>query len=116
MRNLILSLLSFAWLLAAPALAQQEPAPAAKPAEAPLPDKLTAQDDPSQAPAVTINRRDNGDVVEEYRQNGQLYMVKVTPPNGISYTLMDTNGDGRMDKADGRGTVAPVYYTLYRWN
>ncbi|HET9047741.1 MAG TPA: DUF2782 domain-containing protein [Chiayiivirga sp.] len=112
MRIAHLLLLGSCVLISAPALAQDEPAPR----EHALPDKLTATDDPSQAPAVTISRRDNGDTVEEYRQDGRLYMVKVTPPNGISYTLMDTNGDGRLDKDDGRGSVAPVYYTIYRWN
>lgn len=104
------------FVLQPPLALAQDAAPATQPTEQALPDKLTSPDDPSQAPAVTISRRDNGDTVEEYRQDGRLYMVKVTPPNGISYTLMDTNGDGRLDKDDGRGSVAPVYYTIYRWN
>lgn len=101
-----------------PAAAPEQTAPAAsKPATpAPLPDKIRAEDDPSAQPAVTIRKQDNGDTVEEYRRNGQLYMVKVTPPNGIPYTLMDTNGDGRLDSSDAVGPVGPVYYTIYRWN
>ena len=98
--------------------ASQDPGQTATPprSAAPLPEKIRAPDDVSNIPAVKIHTRDNGDVVEEYRHNGRLYMVKVTPPGGIPYTLMDTNGDGLLDKSDAEGPVAPVYYTIYRWN
>lgn len=84
--------------------------------EAPLPEKIHLSQDPADAPTVSIRKQDNGDIVEEYRQNGRLTMVKVTPPNGIPYTLLDTNGDGLLDKTDSEGPIGPVYYTLYRWN
>jgi len=79
-----------------------------------LPPKVLTPDEP--APAVTI-RTDaaTGDVIEEYRQNGRVYMVRVRPQRGPEYVLLDTNGDGRLDKADGEGPVRPVYWTLYEW-
>lgn len=84
--------------------------------EAPLPEKIRLSEDAADAPTVTIRTQDNGDIVEEYRQNGQLWMVKVRPPNGIAYTLMDTNGDGKLDSTDSDGPIGPVYYTIYRWD
>lgn len=92
------------------------PAPAAR-AEAPIPEKIVEPPPPEAAPSVQI-RTDgrNGDVVEEYRQNGKIYMVKVRPKRGVPYTLLDTNGDGMLDQQDGEGPVRPVYYTLYEWN
>ena len=84
--------------------------------EAPLPEKIHLSDEPADAPAVMIRKQDNGDRVEEYRTNGRLYMVKVTSPSGISYTMMDTNGDGLLDESDAKGPIGPVYYTIYRWN
>lgn len=42
-----------------------------------------------------INKHDRR--VEEYRNNGRLYMVKVTPANGPAYYLFDSDGDGRID-------------------
>jgi hypothetical protein len=114
-------------LLAAPcALAQSEenPAPAesadeaaAKPdrEEVPIPPKVQPPDDDG-IPQVSIRTQDNGDRVEEYRQNGKLYMVKVTPRNAPPYYLLDTNGDGRLDAKDGEGRVAPVYWTIYEWD
>lgn len=43
-------------------------------------------------------------------------MVKVTTSAGITYTLLDTNGDGLLDRSDHDGPIGPVYYTLYKWN
>jgi hypothetical protein len=97
-----------------------EPAPEPAPLgsqDAPLPEKILEPPPPEAAPSVSI-RTDgrSGDVVEEYRQNGQLYMVKVRPVRGVPYTLLDSNGDGMLDQHDGEGPVRPVYYTLYEWN
>ncbi|MFC4726631.1 DUF2782 domain-containing protein [Coralloluteibacterium thermophilus] len=64
---------------------------------------------------VQVRTLDNGDVVEEYRNGGRLTMVRVTPTRGVSYTLLDTNGDGYLDESDGRAPVSPVFYTLYEW-
>ena len=71
---------------------------------------------PEAEAAVSIRTDSSGDIVEEYRMNGRIYMVKVRPQRGIPYTLQDTNGDGRLDDSDGEGPVRPVYYTLYEWD
>ncbi len=116
----IASLLIPVLFATAPAWAQ-EPAPARDAphradARAPLPEKIRAEDDVSNAPVVTIRRQNNGDTVQEYREKGHLTMVKVTTSAGITYTLLDTNGDGLLDSSDHDGPVGPVYYTLYKWN
>ena len=64
---------------------------------------------------VAVRTEANGDVIEEYRIAGQLRMVKITPTRGPAYYLMDENGDGRLDKSRGEGTVSPVYWKLYGW-
>lgn len=51
--------------------------------------------DPSLEPQVTIVKRGD-DKVEEYRNNGKLYMIKVTPPHGVPYYLVDPDGSGNM--------------------
>jgi hypothetical protein len=48
-------------------------------------------------PEVNIVNKSNGDQVQEYRVNGQLYMIKVTPARGYPYYLMDTDGDGSLE-------------------
>lgn len=97
-------------------VAKSDPmATGARSGDVPIPPKV--QPPPEQdTPAVSIRTQDNGDRVEEYRQNGRLYMVKVTPDRAPPYYLLDTNGDGRLDSKDGEGRVAPVYWTIYEWD
>ena len=50
-------------------------------------------------PQVTITTRGE-DRVEEYRIRGRLYAVKVTPPHGRAYYLVDIRGDGQLVRYD----------------
>lgn len=50
-------------------------------------------------PQVTITIRGE-DKVEEYRIRGRLYAVKVTPPHGRPYYLLDIRGDGQLVRFD----------------
>lgn len=38
-------------------------------------------------------------IITEYRVNGRLIMVKITPAIGYPYYLVDTDGDGTFDRA-----------------
>jgi hypothetical protein len=73
--------------------------------------------DPASIPedAVESTRTEsNGDVVTEYRVDGRLRALKVTPSRGVPYYLFDRNGDGIVD--DERDGVSPVYFKLFEWN
>lgn len=88
-----------AFLLAAAAfnaLAQNRPSNLQPLPEPPPPPR--SLDDPLE-PQVTITRRGE-DKVEEFRMNGKLYKVKVTPPHGVPYYLMDERGDGSFSRID----------------
>jgi hypothetical protein len=68
--------------------------------EAPPPPQPQPQIDPSLEPEVTIIKRGK-ETVEEYRVNGKLYMIKVTPSStGIPYYLLDENGTGKFSRRD----------------
>lgn len=54
-------------------------------------------------PEVTIKQRGQ-DKVEEYRINGRLYMIKVTPPSGTPYYLIDDKGEGQWTRQDSLDT------------
>ncbi|MGH8106948.1 MAG: DUF2782 domain-containing protein [Arenimonas sp.] len=99
--------------------AEKAPKPAAKEPvkEAPIPEKVPAKASEENAPSVKIRTRDNGDIVEEYRQGGVVTMVKVTPSRGKPYYIMDNNGDGRLDRADAEaaGGVVPVSWIIATW-
>ena len=85
--------------------------------DVPLPEKVEAPPTGDEAaPTVSIRVEANGDRVEEYRQNGRLYMVKVTPERGPVYYLHDTDGNGKLNREDGTPSVTPVYWTLYEWD
>ena len=55
--------------------------------------------DPNLEPQITISRRGD-DRVEEYRIKGRLYAIKITPPHGRPYYLIDQRGDGTLRRHD----------------
>lgn len=88
-------------LLAFPALVDSGVA-AEKPAKLqPLPDipPPPGMVDTNLEPQITIVQRGD-ERVEEFRIKGRLYMIKVTPPHGRPYYLIDHRGDGQMRKYD----------------
>ena len=57
--------------------------------------------------------------IEEYRRNGQVYMVKVTPSKGPPYYYIDTDGDGKLElDPDQRAMnpVLPVHWKIKEWD
>lgn len=64
-------------------------------------------------PQVSVHRQ--GDqTVQEYRRNGQLYMVVVTPRNGIAQTYM-VDPQGRVVDEHGQKPTRPVMYKIMEW-
>ena len=88
-------LFCIACLAAGPAWAEDKPKLEPLPYIPPPPGMV----DPELEPQVTITQKGE-DKVEEFRIKGRLYMVKVTPPHGKSYYLIDTRGDGLMRRYD----------------
>ncbi len=70
--------------------------------EAPPPPPEIAND-PDLQPQVTIQRREN-ETIEEYRVNGRLTMVKVTPRHGRPYYLVANGTDGTFIRRDSLDT------------
>ena len=93
MRKLLPLLILLAFHL--PALAQSQARPVPKgstPLEEPPPPPQV-KEDPEMEPKVTT-RKDGENTVEEFRVKGKLYMIRVTPPHGVPYVLVDNNGSG----------------------
>ena len=67
-------------------------------------------------PEVVIRKRGKN-MVEEYRINGRLYKVKVTPAAGPAYYMVDSDGDGIMDQRyDQLGhAVSTPQWVLFSW-
>ena len=101
---------ALALFFAASAPAQQPPGLEPLPADA-LPPQVRI--DPTLEPAITIISR-GGDKIEEFRVRGRLYMVRVTPPGGTPYMLIDHQGDGKFASpaqgpADAHGISVPLW-------
>ena len=57
--------------------------------------------------------------IEEYRRDGQVYMVRIVPNKGVPYYYIDTNGDGRLELDEdqrARNPVQPVYWKVKEWD
>jgi len=98
---LLLALLTSGLVLAAP--------PSDRPPElTPVPDGPPGSDD---APSVTIKPSNQGQV-EEYRSNGKLYMLKVTPKVGKPYYLIDPTGEGRFNRMETLPGLQPPQWVI----
>jgi len=101
-------------LVAQDDLIKPPPIPPADTEDVPIPPKIQEE---QIVPTVTIREEDDR-MIEEYRLDGQVYMVKVTPKVGIPYYYIDTNGDGRLElDMDQRALnpVQPVYWKVKEW-
>ena len=94
-------------------------APLAKPDTRLVRDKLTrdtAATNERIAASEMTTRKQGNDTVEEYRQNGHVWMIRIVQPNGPTQTFMDPTGGGKLYRDPQQGPVAPVYFSLYEWN
>lgn len=91
--------------------------PGVRPAPASSIPALPSMRDPAgdTAPTVTVHKQGT-DTVQEYRHNGQIYMIRIIPEHGVTQTFIDTNGDGKLEPDQRKSKVAPVYFTLYQWD
>ena len=99
-------------LAAASAWAQNDPLPL--PAVPPPPPGMEAFD-AALEPQVNIIKAEK-ETREEFRINGKLYMVKVTPAIGKPYYLVDRQGDGNFIESDSFGPMTkPPMWILHSW-
>lgn len=75
-------------------LAEQDQSFSAAPEPPELP--MPVQSGEELEPDITIIRKGKK-TIQEFRKNGQLYMVKIIPAIGPAYYLIDTDGDGTLD-------------------
>lgn len=83
----------------------------------PRPDRLDLRvTEADFAPQVRVRDHDNR-TVEEYRVNGNLYMLKVTPAAGAPYYLIDEDGSGELawNRGQPGGNLQVPQWTLLSW-
>ena len=100
-------------LFASLALQAEAPPPPA------MPEELIGHPDLSELdefePEVRIIRRGE-DTIEEYRLNGRLYMVKITPARGRPYYLIDSDGSGVLNlRREALDPPEVVKWRIFSW-
>lgn len=86
-----------------------------QPLPEPPPPPAGMEPDPALEPQVTIQRRGT-ETVEEFRVNGRLYMIRITPANGKPYYLLDTVGRGDFTRFDSYDTgTRPPMWVIHQW-
>lgn len=112
----ILLLAAVSLSIAVTVRSQEEAADAEELAEPPpIPPKVQNE---QLEPSVTIRRDEEENVIEEYSLDGRVYMVKVTPKNGIPYYYLDDDGDGQLELRESDRAaypVKPVYWKIKEW-
>ncbi|HHJ81120.1 MAG TPA: DUF2782 domain-containing protein [Candidatus Tenderia electrophaga] len=67
-------------------------------------------------PEVVITPKEQGRV-REYRNNGRLYMIEVIPAKGAPYYLIDSDGDGLLERR--QNELGPDFmipkWSILRW-
>lgn len=96
MRRLIVLSLALA---ASAALAQSRPPNLEPLPEPPPPPPIPGPNDPSVR--IPVQKEDK---VEELREGGRVVAIKVTPPGGKPYYLVDPNGNGVLERRDSLDT------------
>jgi hypothetical protein len=86
-----------------------------KPIPAPrLPGASTDKDaNGNSAPDVQV-RKQGENTIQEYRSNGKVYMVVVTPKVGPQQ-IYNVDPDGRIQGQNGQPPIKPVEYTILHW-
>jgi hypothetical protein len=107
------ALASILFLFVAGALAQ----PKRPPDLEPLPEPPPPPPMPADEPRVNIPVQ-KGDIVEETRDStGRIVAVKVTPPGGVPYYLVDVNGSGNWMRRDSLDADFRVpLWTIRTWD
>ncbi len=110
MRRLIFLVI---FLFASGALAQAKTPPKLEPLpEPPPPPPLPGPEEPE----VKIEPQ-KGDKIEEIRDGGRVIALKVTPPGGRPYYLVDTTGNGNWMRRDALddGVRVPMW-PIMQWD
>lgn len=109
----LLAMICGGLLLSGFAHAQQKTEPIPEPPAPPV--VAPGAPDDGIEPEVTVRNR-GGDRYEEYRVNGQLYMIKITPRVGKPYYLVArerNKGFERLNELDSGYSVPQ--WVLFRW-
>ena len=102
-----------------PILAEAEsPKPKAQPADLQpledIPPPAITNEENADEPQITIVKK-KGETIEEYRINGQLYMMKITPAHGVPYYLHKEDQNGGWVNDGPNQPLSIPKWTIFRF-
>ncbi|WP_110670425.1 DUF2782 domain-containing protein [Salinicola halophilus] len=71
-----------------------------------LPAQAQSSSQPPPTPEV-MTIQEAGQTLEEYRVDGRLYAIRVTPASGAAYFLLDTTGNGNFERVNRDRVAVP---------
>ena len=102
-------------LLAMSSLAEAKAPPAdLQPLEDIPPPTIAVDDNAADEPEITIIKK-KGETIEEYRINGQLYMMKITPEHGVPYYMHKEDQDGGWLMSGPNPPLVVPKWTIFRF-
>lgn len=82
--------------------------------EVPPPPKVKEGEALEAEPEITIRKKDKK-TIEEYRMNGELYMMKITPDHGVPYYLYREDQHSDWVNIGPNPPLAVPKWTLFRF-
>lgn len=79
-----------------------------------IPPPMISNEENADEPQITIIKK-KGETIEEYRINGQLYMMKVTPAHGVPYYMHKEDQDGGWLMDGPNQPLSVPKWTLFRF-
>ena len=90
------------------------PMPAEQPGSEPTPAPDQLEQEMGVEPDITIIQKEDR-VVKEYRVNGQLYKVKITPKVGKPYYLLYPDGPNQPAVRRELDNIQTPYWVIFSW-
>lgn len=81
--------------------------------DVPIPPKVVDESELLE-PTVEIRRDDDENIIEVYRMEGRVYMVKITPKTGIPYYYLDDDGDGQLEMRESDKAANPIKPAMWK--
>lgn len=79
-----------------------------------IPPPAISNEENADEPQITIIKK-KGETIEEYRINGQLYMMKITPAHGVPYYLHKEDQDGSWVNTGPTPPLSIPKWTIFRF-
>jgi hypothetical protein len=79
-----------------------------------IPPPAISNEENADEPQITIVKK-KGETIEEYRINGQLYMMKITPAHGVPYYLHKEDQDGSWVNTGPTPPLSIPKWTIFRF-